>query len=305
MSDKRYDDSKVPIYTGHGPHVLLVWWTHGEQNHIIVARTEKAAKTAWNSVFYARGNGDAKPVSFWKVDVVGLPADVRKKWWQATYQNDVDDFAQSVQSAICTYEFAHDEAQPPGVTPCKEYRSRWGTATDTIEDPSDHRSHYSCANCVEGWAFGGITVEELCRRKAYLFRKEEAEGNGPMPRTAPPSLRCDLPLPDPSRPLLTVTACGGHHEAGIGIGPAKAEDPVSYAADLQRWRSALLFFHGEKLPLPEWATSLRRVADTSAEVYEAAQKIAREKHNRERDEAHDLLVKKLFDGLDEGEGIPK
>jgi hypothetical protein len=289
---------RLKVYYPHGGlHLLLHWYSPHDRGHVIVARTERALKATFAAVLreepYAEVNG------CWRVDIVAPSAAMHADYAAWCHRERVRKFWVRLGVLISQYVKARG-VLPRGLTRCPRYEP---TIDVTDEDDPSYAAecmakHHFCANCADGVAPDGMTLEEFYARKHTQFeRLIERE----QPITMSLADR-DRVRPDPSREssappardedlLGAVIASHGAHASGTYVVTPRLTD-VGHGP----WTKGVLFYFRDAVPLE--SSAYKQAAARAAEEDTAELAIAQAHEDQQRQLQEQAMLERLDEFFD-------
>jgi hypothetical protein len=213
-------------YPHTGKHYAVTWYTHNDGNHIVLARTQKAAVDCFLCVF-KRERGSIEPKRFIELDIVIPP-----KEFDIAYRKEVHDSEYACFESYClgmakAYE-KKNKKLPPGWRRCNEYKPNEDYQADWNEGDKDTKAylkdqHSGCLNCNrEG------LVYEHDLYQLYLEKRETIKNRGGWIYHHNDKRMVSLsslkgPEAD-SRKLYFAKYAPGHHSSGMTLEEANPEN---------------------------------------------------------------------------------
>ena len=201
---------------------LLQWETENEGNHVIMARTARAAaETFW--ILDRRFDEALRAVGFWRAQLVRPP-----RRFEVTYAKRE---AEAERHAFSYWleRLVDHHAKELGI-PLSLHVVRCG------EHPPDSDARYDCPRCFHGISFLDRGPAETYALLRGIYLSDTAR------RLTPEAANSRSPLPDPKRPIYSIS--DSHAFRGVGVSIARA---TAY------WTGDILF-QGERLDLPRFLT---------------------------------------------------
>lgn len=261
----------VPMvaFSETGPHLLLEWWTHEEQSHLIVGRSVSAVAWTFRAVVAKHGLVEVR--GYWKAKICGLTPELMTEYDEDFRQDEESRFLIHLANTAVWYE-QQNGTLPPGVQRC----------------PTCNRDDYDigCCKCHRGFVY------ERPLREIYedwLVTRPKWEDGGfderyrPVPDAKPRS----------KHPIYVVNFDGGHHCPGIVIvNLTKMKRGERF---MGRFTRSLFFFQGEKIEPPAAivlaVTEKKRCQDLAREASRRAnERRVEEQRRQEKAEADALFA---------------
>lgn len=239
-----------PLAVGHpslqGQHLMLNWWSHNEQNHLSVAKTEDQLVTIFERVLADQRSDDAKPVAVWAINVVKPPRWLELRTARLRQEQEIDAFKGWVaRSALVLAEAG--KPLPPAVTRCPLYRPR---RADSEPDQWQAERHSDCQDCTDGLRF---KLEDFYPRLQQKYRSEMIRFQSGYMKIANASR---APVADPKTPLFEARVTTGHHREGTGLIEIKKNHSGFF-------QEVLFFCHATKLEMPKRLLDLAIARDAA------------------------------------------
>lgn len=142
-----------------GIHFLLQWWTHEEQNHIIVARSESAMQTAFNRICIEEKPDRVKCVL--KVELVAPSEKLCQEAAVYSKQQNVKNFMNEMVREIEALS-RRGKTIPSQFQICTTYTPSPSYLEECEElSEYDREYHMQCCNCYSKVILVGYTQESL------------------------------------------------------------------------------------------------------------------------------------------------
>jgi hypothetical protein len=212
-----------------GPRYVLLWWTHEQQNRIIMATSEAKCVELYGAKLINEVDDSMKPVAFFKVDVVAPPLRYRLEHAKQSMTNEVAEFCRYVseQAALLEPNIPNMIGRCDSFAPDDDF---FGTY-DEERDRWEAAHHLGCINCFNGYVFD---VDNLFREKKYMYRRR-------LNRTVYGALSQATEAQKGRRLYMVVTQTGPH-QPGVTI--IRAHPKFQF--------SCIDFFcHAKKLAMPK------------------------------------------------------
>ena len=200
--------SRSVIYPHGGRHLLLQWWTHNEQWHLILASSLMGVGSVVKRACDLHSQ-DMRLGDFCEIDVVGpsekMARDAAAFNRQEGIENFRDEVARRLQDALrLGYEL------PPGFKACEKYTPE---DLDNLHIPWAMDHHQGCAHCHEGIRTE-LTPEALYDKyhDAWVEEHPPIKHKGKAPRV----ISRAQPAVD-GEPLWYATPNFGHHASGVDL----------------------------------------------------------------------------------------
>lgn len=209
-------------FAGSGKFLLLQWWTHSEQAHIVLARNENSLESVVKNILYRHPGADIK--SFLEIEIVAPPkkavslaAEYDRKeaisQFGLTMINNMKEFLESNPNAILPFPFSA----------CKKYEREMAEEGDCVEE-WEEKTHYNCCNCREG-IIVSMSEEELYDKYATRWYEKHPR---PSARKLMQESRAEIPRDN--EPLWFARLDAGHHRGGVEL------DEVNFEKADPDWR---------------------------------------------------------------------
>lgn len=264
------------------------WWTHNEQQQVIVAPTERAVASIWKSAYKEYSDAEAK--GLYEVELVAPSKLMCSK--AVTYEREADiksfmnDACGSVSEALKL-----GLPLPPQFTKCPGF-VRNDDEDDSPPESTELKYHFNCRNCTHGIALVGLTPEQFYDK----FHAAWDAANPPQGRT-PGKYKAVYSTADPAADDESIweASCDGfgHHRSGVDLGRLKMGEPPWHDAtpwgffhpvlfyfrmrremDVKPYNEAALAYRGEQKRLDEATRHLARVRRQMDETQAAEKKLA-------------------------------
>lgn len=229
-----------------GRYMMLNWWTHNEQNHLTLGKTEEQVAAIYKKLLTDPNSEfkQAEPVAFFQIDIVSPPWDLRVRSARKLREEELRSFSSWVSGAARELIEAGDPL-PEGFSKCSNWASRWDDADPP--DEFEQERHMACKNCNDGLVFD---AEKLFAEKRRLYL------NAPSLVLVVPRLGrggpSEAPVADPERNLFIATDRHGHHSDGSILEQVMPDEVIGgYGTPIK------FFCHATKLDVPKVFTDLR------------------------------------------------
>jgi len=233
-----------------GKHLLLVWWTHNEQNRALVTKSVAAMDKAFQAYLDSDRYSEAEPRRLYEVDIVSPPLKLQQKYARAKQEREKEIFGNWVGETCAGFD--HDVKKwkkdpvplPPGVTRCNEYRPDPEYFRGREVEEWDQERHSECLNqCWTGFCFD---LERLYaeKRDKFLALSWLSEVGLRFPSRAP--------LAKPGRKLYELELSSGHHNDG---------NQLRLVKDVTYFDNTLFFCHAKELKVPQRYLDARKALD--------------------------------------------
>jgi hypothetical protein len=267
---------------------VLVWWTHDEQYHCIVGRSEAAVDRTYGLILSQPESNprryswsQAEPREYYIGEVCGPSRVMQVEHAVRAYESHKDAVIHWVTRLI-------DEAQkvelplPSTVSECTAYRPDPGYFGEDAPDEYQTESHYKCLNCFEEYCFK-FSRDELYQRFEEHYKaandwdyQPPSKNDGAVSRAKPLN---------ESKDLFVVS--GGH--GGIHI---NTYEPGCNSYGVA---GSLFCFQGQKLDVPAPIRQRREAIDKQKNLIKTVQKQhqhkeGKKKHNERRQWLEAFLI---------------
>lgn len=330
-SDELIDRYPLKLLPLSGDFFALVWYTHHDGHHAVVAPSEAGVLSTYAALRDnpERGEG-SKPKAWWSFRIVAPPRRCIEHAAKTKYDQEVDSFRCWLFSVVDEVIAPYDKGMDfevwmatrcemlrafPFFRPCPFVDPPWFASylaetrvdeLDKVEEVEREQAEYRAEHSVcAGSCHDGLLPADGTWADFYEAHKSvwEEETRAKCEPTAGISalpeerrrFRDDLPAPDPDRPLFVACADFGHHSRGLVFEEVTATDQP----DQVPFADALFFFQGETRALPNALEEMladerecERQAEVAAEVRRGGEKQARAAH-----------VKYLFSRIFLGAGL--
>jgi len=144
----------LKVYYPHGGrHFIAVWWTHNEQNQIVVAKSLSAIDQTINNLI--KENSDFEIKEILEVDIVSPPTKLCDLAKKEIKKRLADEFFQSVTYYI--YNMVEDKVEIPEIFKiCNKWKP-----TRKYANKKDDPNHYECSNCFRKISLKNLSIEEF------------------------------------------------------------------------------------------------------------------------------------------------
>lgn len=144
----------LKVYFPHGgKHFIAVWWTHDEQNQIVVAKSMPALEKTLNIAISKNSDFEIKEIL--EVDIVSPPDELCEVAKKEARKRLVNEFFQTITYYID--DMIENKIQIPEIFKiCDKWKS---TRKDT--NKKNDPNHYECGNCFRKISLKNLSVEEF------------------------------------------------------------------------------------------------------------------------------------------------
>lgn len=245
----------------HGKVKMLLWYTHDDGHHLIVADSLDKVAAMYDSTLGKRDYRDAKPVEYWEGWTVQLPKEHQLALSKVKYNNASWNFKNWLAASIRSLR----------IKPVAFQRCTKRVKEKHYDGKPDHSG---CKFCAAGWVHTSLSYAEI-------FEKIGPKGKD-LDRLRVYSPRGPVAITE--APVYGIGMDFGHHCKGIGIGEL----------DLNSDSPAAFYFQGKKLPIP---TAIETVQETSADRKVKSEKLADQRQKEWQKRYEDEEEKKILDVL--------
>lgn len=268
-----FPENDLKVYYPHGgKHYLLCWWTHDEQHHLIVAKSQESAEKAFASVL--QEHSDAEPRDFLQVDIVSPSQKYCEVYAKNQLDKEIGTFWSQFTWMVRDYEEETGKF-PTKLRKCSSFVSKYSDEDNGGQPVIEDEHHYNCANCHERLLPVEGTFESvyLQHRDAYLA----------LHYSSPPkTVKSRAPLQDHILPLYSIITDFGYHQKGLVF---------NSEVDIEYMRDEYLFFYQS----PRQAD--RKAIDAAYFLHEENWKAKDEARSKKFREEQEQEKKKRFDML--------
>lgn len=141
------------FYPYGGRHFIAVWWTHDEQNQIVVAKSLNALDKTLNIAI--ENNSDIELKEMWEVEIVAPPDKLCQIAKAEARKIEVNDFFRSIVGYL--NELLENEIPIPEMF---KVCDRWENDDLSMKEENDEH-HWNCKNCVEKFSLKSLTLDEF------------------------------------------------------------------------------------------------------------------------------------------------
>ena len=269
------------FYPQGGEHYLLKYWTHQEQNHIVVARTPEAVlRTASLPGFGMSRIPEIK--TFEHIHIVQPSPEFQYICRRRQEAQERLDFQREATYMAREY-LEQTGTDPNGFGPCRHYVSQGGSTEE--EDPD----HYNCRGCCSKVVGGRAVVRDLYTRAERETPPGEGNWRYHWNKAQRPS---KAPFAISPLPMVAMVGSLGPHCSGVLEQPVP---PSVHAAWWANWNNVLFYYHVLG-PLPEWKARAEKVMAEREAVFNKSRESSngRRQSEEERRKALRLLELKAF-----------
>ena len=197
---------------GSGIRYLLQWWTHNEQNHVIVAESEKALYPVFKHV--CDRYSDARVNKVLEVELVAPSNQMCQKALEARKANEINSFCNEVMHRIKEL-MEGGYPLPPQFKRCGNWIPDYLEEGEEIPIPDSYCTewHPNCRNCNTGFILVGHTPESLYDNYSEAWRSIH-----PIKTHEDKKLVCSLARQaNDGEDIWIASASFGHHSPGVGL----------------------------------------------------------------------------------------
>jgi hypothetical protein len=231
-----------------GQYLMLNWWSHEEQNHVSLAKTEQQIIQIYQRLLDDKSYYGAEPVNLYRINIVAPPLWLQLRCARRKMRSERRNFGQWLGDSLREME----PSIPAGFTRCSEYRpdERQGYDSSDASDEWNSTRHWGCRNCHNGYRFP-IPLSQLFLKKRDIWLKIISSdiALGLRRASAGPS---QAPMADPLKPLYAVQNRHGHHQDGTFLLEVGRPEDSGIHDDVK------FFCHADQLPMiPELPKMLK------------------------------------------------
>ncbi len=147
-------DHPLKVYYPHGgKHFIAIWWTHDEQNQIVVAKSMSALEKTLNIAI--QKNYDFEIKEMFEIDIVSPPDSLCALAKKKARENEVQSFFQRVVFEI--KDLNENNIQIPEIF---GICNRWKSNRKGLLKKDDPK-HFECKNCNDGILLKTLSLEEF------------------------------------------------------------------------------------------------------------------------------------------------
>lgn len=258
---------------GSGIRYLLQWWSHGRQNQVIVADSERALYPVFSHV--CDENPDTRIEQILEVELVA-PSDVMcRRAQEYRHAEEVKDFLNDVSFRI--KELAEEGYPlPESFKRCELWVPDYLEEGEETSPPDSYRTewHPDCRNCIAGFTLVGHTPESF-----YQKYQENWRIIHPIKERIDPKLGYSSAVKANDDETIWVARPDfGHHCRGVSLAQLESDrQPYEAVLFYFRWRREI-----DKVPFEQMITE---AAKLRARRSEEKQKIRDLKRSAEKAEA--------------------
>jgi len=145
-------------HSGSGVYYVCRWWSHQEQNSIIIARTEELVKKVWSSTYKKCRNAEAKEVL--EVELVAPSILMCENAAKKLHKDEVTNLLNEVTSRFDEL-IGMGFAIPKQFVECDKWESLYEEEGGYEPSPATLQYHFYCKNCVNKFKLVSLTPEEF------------------------------------------------------------------------------------------------------------------------------------------------
>ena len=265
----------LKVYFPHGgKHFIAQFWTHDEQNQIVVAKSLSALDRTLNLLI--EKDYDLQVKEIFEVDFVSPPKSLCELAKVEARKIQVEEFYKLITFYV--KELVDNKKQLPGIFKiCTKWKP---VGNDVSKDDKDH--HYYCKNCYEKIALKNLSFEEFYEKyhltwdSTFNNRKQFVDERAVYSR-AKPAYQNELWFVNPNF---------GHHSSGATI--RLVEDPTVYV----NTSPVLFYFHKIKeIDNSKYVDLLKEIKQKQKEKDKRSRDTFAENVKKEKEEKYQKILK--------------
>ena len=270
-------DHPLKVYYPHGgKHFIATWWTHDEQNQIIVAKSLKALEKTLSVTIDRYPDFEVKEM--WEVEIVAPPEDFCQTKKEKLRKTQVEEFFRNVVYSF-SYQLGIKDLLPEVFQPCSRWKKPYKESdSSSLNDPQ----HRNCGNCVDGIKLRLLSKEEFYEKyheqyeKTIRFNRTFVDTKALYSKASP---AVDL------NDLWLVSTEFGHHSYGARL--MKVKETKNY----DMYECLFYFYKRNEIDISKYKLLSEKLKEENKKLREEAMNKTREKYKKEQEER----VQKILD----------